>query len=92
MWTKRSIDSQTSNPIAKMKRIEQYSKMMTRQIQRVVYEDTARRITMPETVRMVQANQQVARASDWVSLLRGTEAGVYLLYGHLGCDWRFTHA
>eukprot|EP00975_Prorocentrum_lima_P061929 12882686-Prorocentrum_lima.AAC.1 len=29
-------------------------------------------------------------ASDWVSAIGGTKAGVYLLYGHPGCDWQFT--
>eukprot|EP00975_Prorocentrum_lima_P034287 7205865-Prorocentrum_lima.AAC.1 len=86
MWTLRSIDSQTNNPITKSKRTEQFNKMMARQIERVPYEDAARRTSLLETVRQVQANQQVARASDWVSALGGTKAGVYLLYGHLGCD------
>eukprot|EP00975_Prorocentrum_lima_P055493 11636261-Prorocentrum_lima.AAC.1 len=47
---------------------------------------------MIETVRQVQANQELAQASESVSALGGTKAGVYFLYGHPGCDWSFTPA
>eukprot|EP00975_Prorocentrum_lima_P070046 12929764-Prorocentrum_lima.AAC.1 len=45
---------------------------------------------MAETISHLQSNQQFAQASDWVSALGGMKAGVYLLYGHPGCDWQFT--
>eukprot|EP00975_Prorocentrum_lima_P044590 9342494-Prorocentrum_lima.AAC.1 len=45
---------------------------------------------MAETIRQIQSNQELAQASDWVSALGGTKAGVHLLYGHPTCDWQFT--
>eukprot|EP00975_Prorocentrum_lima_P026470 5564048-Prorocentrum_lima.AAC.1 len=45
---------------------------------------------MLEAVQIVEENNQVVRASDWVAALMGTKAGVYLLYGHPNCDWNVT--
>eukprot|EP00975_Prorocentrum_lima_P018510 3896890-Prorocentrum_lima.AAC.1 len=61
---------------------------MVRQMERVPFEDAERRTTLAETIRQVQANQELAQSSDWVSALGGTQAGVYLLYGHPSCDWK----
>eukprot|EP00975_Prorocentrum_lima_P047868 10011139-Prorocentrum_lima.AAC.1 len=45
---------------------------------------------MATTLHQVQNNRQVAQALDWVSAIGGTKAGVYILYGHPGCDWKLT--
>eukprot|EP00975_Prorocentrum_lima_P020980 4416668-Prorocentrum_lima.AAC.1 len=59
-------------------------------MERVPIGDVLKRITMAETIHHIQSNQEFAQASNWVSALGGTKAGVYLLYGHPTWDRKFT--
>eukprot|EP00975_Prorocentrum_lima_P070743 12933873-Prorocentrum_lima.AAC.1 len=54
MWRRRSTDSQNNCPITKTRRTERYCQMMAQQIERVPYEDAARRTTMRETIPQAQ--------------------------------------
>eukprot|EP00975_Prorocentrum_lima_P064890 12900211-Prorocentrum_lima.AAC.1 len=90
MWLKRSHDSQESNPNTTSKRMQHISKQLKRQAELVPFEDAARKMAFLDVARVVEDNNQLARASDWVSALGGTKAGVYLLYVHPGCDWGHT--
>eukprot|EP00975_Prorocentrum_lima_P009881 2102908-Prorocentrum_lima.AAC.1 len=50
----------------------------------------AKRYTWTTVIATLQNDPRLGMASDWVSAIGGSQTGVYLLYGHPGCDWEFT--